>query len=39
MCTDGEFRRASYWGHWVDAIDGLGTAPALFAFYDEDEGE
>jgi len=35
MCTDGEFRRASYWGHWVDAIDGLGTATALFAFHDD----
>jgi len=35
VCTDGEFRRASYWGHWVDAIDGLGTAPALFAFHDD----
>lgn len=35
MCTDGEFRRASYWGHWVDAIEGLGTAPALFTFHDE----
>ncbi|MHA1536994.1 MAG: 5-methyltetrahydropteroyltriglutamate--homocysteine S-methyltransferase [Alphaproteobacteria bacterium] len=35
IVTDGEFRRASYWGHWVDAIDGLGTAPALFTFHDE----
>lgn len=35
VCTDGEFRRASYWGHWVDAIDGLATAPALFTFHDE----
>jgi 5-methyltetrahydropteroyltriglutamate--homocysteine methyltransferase len=35
MCTDGEFRRASYWGHWVDAIDGFGTATALFTFHDE----
>ena len=35
MVTDGEYRRASYWGHWVDAIEGLGTAPALFTFHDE----
>jgi len=35
MVTDGEYRRASYWGHWVEAIDGLGTAPALFTFHDE----
>jgi 5-methyltetrahydropteroyltriglutamate--homocysteine methyltransferase len=34
MVTDGEFRRASYWGHWVDAIDGLDVAPALFTFHD-----
>jgi 5-methyltetrahydropteroyltriglutamate--homocysteine methyltransferase len=33
--TDGEFRRASYWAHWVDAIDGLNVAPALFKFHDE----
>jgi 5-methyltetrahydropteroyltriglutamate--homocysteine methyltransferase len=33
--TDGEFRRASYWAHWIDAIDGLGVAPALFKFHDE----
>ncbi len=38
MVTDGEFRRASYWGHWVDAIDGLDVAPALFTFHDA-EGE
>ncbi len=35
MAGDGEFRRASYWGHWVDAIDGLSTAIALFSFHDE----
>ena len=35
MVTDGEFRRKSYWGHWVDAIDGFGVAPSLFAFHDE----
>ena len=36
VVTDGEFRRASYWGHWVDAIDGLDVAEAVFDFYDED---
>ena len=35
MVTDGEFRRKSYWGHWVDAIEGFGVAPSLFAFHDE----
>jgi len=35
VVTDGEFRRASYWAHWVSAIDGLGVAPALFKFHDE----
>ena len=35
MVTDGEFRRKSYWGHWVDAIDGFGVAPSLFTFHDE----
>ncbi len=39
MVTDGEFRRKSYWGHWVDAIDGLGVAPSLFRFYDDGGGE
>ena len=39
MVTDGEFRRASYWGHWVDAIDGLGVKEALFKFTDAGGGE
>jgi 5-methyltetrahydropteroyltriglutamate--homocysteine methyltransferase len=33
--TDGEFRRGSYWGHFVDAVDGLSTKEALFDFHDE----
>ena len=33
--TDGEFRRASYWGHWVEAIEGLDVAPSLFTFHDD----
>ncbi|MQA86750.1 MAG: 5-methyltetrahydropteroyltriglutamate--homocysteine S-methyltransferase [Streptosporangiales bacterium] len=32
--TDGEFRRSSYWAHFVDAVDGLEVAPALFEFSD-----
>ncbi|MQA13345.1 MAG: 5-methyltetrahydropteroyltriglutamate--homocysteine S-methyltransferase [Pseudonocardiaceae bacterium] len=36
--TDGEFRRSSYWAHFVEAVDGLSTAPALFEFTDA-EGE
>lgn len=32
--TDGEFRRPSYWAHFVEAVDGLGVAPALFEFTD-----
>lgn len=34
--TDGEFRRASYWAHFVEVVDGLSTAPALFEFSDAD---
>jgi 5-methyltetrahydropteroyltriglutamate--homocysteine methyltransferase len=30
--TDGEFRRVSYWAHFVDAIDGLTLAEARFSF-------
>ena len=33
--TDGEFRRASYWSHFSDGIDGLDVAPARFDFHDE----
>jgi 5-methyltetrahydropteroyltriglutamate--homocysteine methyltransferase len=33
--TDGEFRRASYWAHWVEAIDGLDVGESLFRFHDE----
>ncbi len=33
--TDGEFRRASYWSHFADGIDGLGVAPARFDFHDD----
>ncbi|MGH7821615.1 MAG: cobalamin-independent methionine synthase II family protein, partial [Candidatus Binatia bacterium] len=33
--TDGEFRRASYWAHFVAAVDGLEVRDALFHFKDE----
>lgn len=33
--TDGEFRRASYWSHFVDAIEGMTVREALFVFRDE----
>lgn len=33
--TDGEFRRTSYWSHLVEAVDGLGVAPARFKFRDD----
>ena len=36
--TDGEFRRGSYWSHFVERIDGLTIAPARFQFRD-DHGE
>ncbi|HEY3239530.1 MAG TPA: 5-methyltetrahydropteroyltriglutamate--homocysteine S-methyltransferase, partial [Acidimicrobiia bacterium] len=35
LVTDGEFRRASYWAHFVDAVDGLEVREALFEFTDE----
>jgi len=36
--TDGEFRRASYWAHFVEGVDGLGTGQSRFDFHD-DKGE
>jgi 5-methyltetrahydropteroyltriglutamate--homocysteine methyltransferase len=35
VVTDGEFRRASYWSHFVDSVAGLAVAPSLFKFRDE----
>ena len=32
--TDGEFRRASYWGRFVDRVDGLEVRDAIFNFHD-----
>jgi 5-methyltetrahydropteroyltriglutamate--homocysteine methyltransferase len=33
--TDGEFRRASYWAHFVDAVEGFEVREAQFHFRDE----
>lgn len=33
--TDGELRRASYWSHFVEAVEGLTVKPARFRFHDE----
>jgi len=33
--TDGEFRRVSYWAHFLDAIDGIKLGEARFAFRNE----
>lgn len=35
VVTDGEVRRASYWAHWVDGIDGLTVGEARFRFHNE----
>src|ERR1700676_4782250 len=35
VATDGEFRRASYWSHFVEATAGLTVKESLFAFHDE----
>jgi 5-methyltetrahydropteroyltriglutamate--homocysteine methyltransferase len=34
--TDGEFRRGSYWSHFVDAVEGLTVKESLFQFRGED---
>src|SRR5690606_10847871 len=33
--TDGEFRRGSYWGHFVGPVAGLTVGEARFRFHDE----
>jgi 5-methyltetrahydropteroyltriglutamate--homocysteine methyltransferase len=35
VATDGEFRRGSYWGRFVERIDGFAIRPALFKFRDD----
>lgn len=39
VVTDGEFRRGSYWGRFVERIEGLGVDKARFSFHDEDGEE
>src|SRR5690348_8806271 len=38
VVTDGEFRRSSYWGRFVERCRGFAIKPAQFKFRD-DEGE
>ncbi len=38
VVTDGEFRRASYWSHFVERVDGLGVREARFEFRDDAGG-
>jgi 5-methyltetrahydropteroyltriglutamate--homocysteine methyltransferase len=35
VATDGEFRRGSYWGRFVERIEGFAIRPALFKFRDD----
>lgn len=35
VVTDGEFRRGSYWGRFVERLDGLAIKPAVFTFRDD----
>ena len=35
VVTDGEFRRGSYWGRFVERIDGFVIKPAVFEFRDD----
>ena len=35
VVTDGEFRRGSYWGHWVEKVEGFGIRTAAFKFHDD----
>lgn len=35
MVTDGEFRRGSYWGHFIGPVAGLSVKEAVYRFRDE----
>src|SRR5215510_4226758 len=35
VVTDGEFRRGSYWGRFVERTDGFAIKPAIFRFRDD----
>src|SRR5436190_23152584 len=39
VVTDGEFRRGSYWGRFVERTAGFVIRPALFKFRNESGGE
>jgi 5-methyltetrahydropteroyltriglutamate--homocysteine methyltransferase len=39
VVTDGEFRRGSYWGRFVEGIEGFEIRPALLKFHDDDGNE
>src|SRR5262245_4129008 len=39
VVTDGEFRRGSYWGRFVERTSGLEVRPALLKFRDDDGRE
>ena len=39
VVTDGEFRRGSYWGRFVERTAGLAVRPALLKFRDDDGRE
>ena len=39
VVTDGEFRRNSYWGRFVERTDGFEIRPASFKFRDDSEHE
>ena len=35
VVTDGEFRRGSYWGRFVERVEGFAIKPAVFNFRDD----
>jgi len=35
IATDGEFRRSSYWSHFVESVEGLTVKESLFSFHDQ----
>src|SRR5262249_22369467 len=35
VVTDGEFRRGSYWGRFIERMEGFAIRPALFKFRDD----
>jgi len=39
VVTDGEFRRGSYWGRFVEGIGGFAVKPAVFKFRNDDGDE